>query len=127
MLRRHRRRLKPLLLDQRVIAGLGNIYTDEALFRAGLHPLTASDTLGPPQIAALQAAIRAVLREAIRYQGTTFDQVYAGGDMQRGWPSTAARISPVRAAARRSATRASASVVRTSARAASRLAADGAS
>jgi formamidopyrimidine-DNA glycosylase len=83
LLRRHRRRLKPLLLDQRVIAGLGNIYTDEALFRAGLHPLTASDTLRPPQIAALHAAIRAVLREAIRYQGTTFDQVYAGGDMQR--------------------------------------------
>jgi formamidopyrimidine-DNA glycosylase len=83
LLRQHHRRLKPLLLDQRIIAGLGNIYTDEALFRAGLHPLTGSDRLRPPQIAALHAAIRSVLREAIRYQGTTFDRAYAGGGMQQ--------------------------------------------
>ena len=42
-LRRHHRRLKPLLLDQAFLAGLGNIYTDESLHRARLHPLAASD------------------------------------------------------------------------------------
>jgi formamidopyrimidine-DNA glycosylase len=83
LLRQHHRRLKPLLLDQRVIAGLGNIYTDEALFRAGLHPLARSDRLTPPQVAALHAAIRSVLRQAIIYQGTTFDHAYAGGGMQQ--------------------------------------------
>jgi formamidopyrimidine-DNA glycosylase len=77
------RQLKPLLLDQAVIAGLGNIYTDEALFRAGLHPTLRSDTLTPDEIARLHAAIRGVLREAIRYHGTSIDWIYPGGWMQR--------------------------------------------
>ncbi len=77
------RRLKPLLLDQRVIAGLGNIYTDEALFRAGLHPLSVSDRLSIEQVRRLHGAIRRVLREAIRRHGTTIDWIYPGGWMQR--------------------------------------------
>lgn len=77
-----RRRLKPLLLDQRVIAGLGNIYTDEALFRAGLHPLTPSDAVDVPRCRALWRAIRAVLREGIRRNGASLDWVYPGGRMQ---------------------------------------------
>lgn len=83
LLRHRRRQLKPLLLDQTVIAGLGNIYTDEALFRAGLHPLTRSDTLRPAQIRRLHQAIRSVLRLAIRNHGTTLDWIYPGGWMQR--------------------------------------------
>ncbi len=79
---RRARLLKPLLLDQSVIAGLGNIYADEALFRAGLHPLARSNRLSVPQVSALYAAIRAALREGIRRQGTSFDWVYAGGGMQ---------------------------------------------
>jgi formamidopyrimidine-DNA glycosylase len=82
-LRDHRRALKPLLLDQGFIAGVGNIYADEALHRAGLHPRTRSDRLTPAQARALWRAIRAVLREAIRWNGTTFDAVYGDGGFQR--------------------------------------------
>lgn len=77
------RQLKPLLLDQSVVAGLGNIYVDEALFQAELHPLTRSDELTPAQIRRLRNEIRAVLRKAIRHQGTSFDSVYPSGGMER--------------------------------------------
>jgi len=77
------RQLKPLLLDQSVIAGLGNIYADESLFRAGLHPLLRSNRLGKAQITALHEAIRHVLRKAIRHCGTSFDRAYLGGSMQK--------------------------------------------
>lgn len=77
------RQLKPLLLDQSVIAGLGNIYADESLFRAGLHPLRRSNQLGEAQVATLHEAIRHVLRKAIRYCGTSFDRAYLGGSMQK--------------------------------------------
>jgi formamidopyrimidine-DNA glycosylase len=83
LLRSRRRQLKPLLLDQSVIAGLGNIYTDEALFRARLHPLTRADQLDDRQIRRLHRAIRAVLCEAIRRHGTTIDWIYPGGWMQK--------------------------------------------
>jgi formamidopyrimidine-DNA glycosylase len=82
-LRARRRQLKPLLLDQTVIAGLGNIYTDEALFRAGLHPLTRADRLNDEHVRRLHAAIREVLRLAIRSHGTSLDWIYPGGWMQR--------------------------------------------
>lgn len=71
-----RARLKPLLLDQRVVAGLGNIYTDEALFRARLDPRTPAAGLGPSALDALCAAIRAVLTEAIAAQGSSIDASY---------------------------------------------------
>lgn len=66
-----RARLKPLLLDQRFLAGLGNIYADEALFRARLHPLRRSDTLVPEEVARLHEGILEALREGIRHRGTT--------------------------------------------------------
>lgn len=81
-LRARRRQLKPLLLDQRVIAGLGNIYTDESLFRARLHPLLRSDRLSDRQVGDLHRAIRNVLRRAIQLQGTTIDWIYPSGRMQ---------------------------------------------
>ncbi len=68
-----RRRLKPLLLDQSFIAGLGNIYTDEALFHARLHPRRSADSLSPEEQVRLHAAIRHVLHRAIARRGTTFD------------------------------------------------------
>jgi formamidopyrimidine-DNA glycosylase len=83
LLRRRRRQLKPLLLDQSVIAGLGNIYTDEALFRARLHPLTCSAALTPAEVHRLHQAIRGVLRLAIGNHGTSLDWIYPGGWMQR--------------------------------------------
>ncbi len=75
-LRARRRALKPLLLDQTFLAGLGNIYVDEALFRAGLHPLRRSDRLDARAAERLAAAIRAVLAEAIRREGSSFDTFY---------------------------------------------------
>lgn len=78
---RHRQ-LKPLLLDQSIIAGLGNIYTDEALFMAGLHPLTISDQLTFQQVSRLLDSIRQVLTEGIRRNGASIDWVYRGGDFQ---------------------------------------------
>lgn len=81
-LQSRRRQLKPLLLDQSFIAGLGNIYTDEALFLAGLHPLTVSDQLSIPQAGQLLSAIRLVLTEGIRRNGASIDWVYRGGDFQ---------------------------------------------
>jgi len=82
-LRDHRRALKSLLLDQSFVAGVGNIYADEVLHRAGLHPRLRADRVTPAQARALWRAVRAVLREAIRWNGTTFDQVYGEGDFQR--------------------------------------------
>jgi formamidopyrimidine-DNA glycosylase len=66
------RQMKPLLLDQTVIAGIGNIYADESLFRAGIHPLRRAETLTPEEIARLHAAIREVLELGIEHGGTTF-------------------------------------------------------
>lgn len=63
--------LKPLLLNQSVVAGLGNIYVDEALWEAGLHPLRSADTLNEAEINALRNAIRKVLRRAIGAGGTS--------------------------------------------------------
>lgn len=63
--------LKPLLLNQRFLAGLGNIYTDEALFIAGLHPQRRADTLNPKEIKRLYEAIRLVLEEGLKDGGTT--------------------------------------------------------
>lgn len=76
------RQIKPLLLDQHFIAGMGNIYTDEALYLAGIHPLTKSDTLNRNQVELLYKAIRTVLQEGILRNGSSIDWVYRGGDFQ---------------------------------------------
>ncbi|MDM8544791.1 bifunctional DNA-formamidopyrimidine glycosylase/DNA-(apurinic or apyrimidinic site) lyase [Desulfococcaceae bacterium HSG9] len=66
-----RRMLKPLLLDQTVIAGLGNIYVDEALWQARLHPHNLGSELNMTQIRSLHRAIRKVLRLGLHNKGTT--------------------------------------------------------
>ena len=65
-------KLKSVLLDQRLVAGLGNIYVDEALFRARLHPERAASGLAEQEVRRLHHAIRAVLREGLAHRGTTF-------------------------------------------------------
>lgn len=75
-LRAKKRQLKPLLLDQTFVAGLGNIYVDESLFRARLHPLASSASVSAVQSRALHASIRAVLAEAIEREGSSFDVFY---------------------------------------------------
>jgi len=82
MLQVRSRQIKPLLMDQRFLAGLGNIYTDEALFSAGIHPLRRSDTLTQPEAERLLAAIREVLQKGILAKGASIDWVYRGGDFQ---------------------------------------------
>ena len=76
------RQLKPLLLDQTFLAGLGNIYVDEALNLAKLHPLSPSNTLTEAQAARLLDGIRIVLQEGILRNGASIDWVYRGGDFQ---------------------------------------------
>ena len=70
-LRSRRARLKTLLLDQAFLRGLGNIYADEALFRARLHPLRSAAGVGPRKARGLHRAIQAVLRDAIDAGGTS--------------------------------------------------------
>jgi formamidopyrimidine-DNA glycosylase len=65
--------IKSALLDQRVVAGVGNIYADEALFSAGIHPLRRSDTLNPAELRALHQGIVSVLTLAIEHGGTSFN------------------------------------------------------
>jgi formamidopyrimidine-DNA glycosylase len=74
------RAIKNALLDQHVIAGLGNIYVDESLFEAGIHPLAPSNTLTLAQIRRLNRAIKLTLRRALRHRGSTLrDYVDAAG------------------------------------------------
>ncbi len=63
--------IKSLLLDQRLIAGIGNIYADEALFHARIHPLRPGGSLQPAELEALVTAIRTVIRQALAEMGTT--------------------------------------------------------
>ena len=65
------RAIKNALMDQRVVAGLGNIYVDESLFAAGIHPLAPANELSPDQIARLNRAIKTTLRRALRHRGST--------------------------------------------------------
>lgn len=66
-----KRQIKALLMDQKSIAGLGNIYCDESLHASAIHPLTRADRLGENQAADLLRAIKSVLRRAIRSKGST--------------------------------------------------------
>ena len=77
-----RRQLKPLLLDQSFIAGIGNIYADEALHKAGLHPQTLANTLSAEKVTKLWQSIRDVLQLGIERNGASIDWVYRGGDFQ---------------------------------------------
>ena len=75
--------VKAAILDQRTVAGLGNIYADEALWHAGIHPLRPAGGLSEDDVAALRRGIRTALRRGIRRQGADLgDGTYAGGRMQ---------------------------------------------
>jgi formamidopyrimidine-DNA glycosylase len=68
-----RRPIKALLLDQTRLAGLGNIYADESLFKSGIRPTTIANSLGPKRTARLHKAIQSILAKAIQACGTTVD------------------------------------------------------
>src|SRR5439155_15855941 len=76
-LERRASKLKPLLMDQRFVSGLGNIYSDEVLFAAGLRHDRMSNTLSSQEVRRLYRAMREVVQDAIRFRGTTLeDEAY---------------------------------------------------
>lgn len=83
LLSRTTRAIKNALLDQSVLAGLGNIYVDESLFAAAIHPLAPADTLSAEQIGRLNRAIKTTLRRALRHRGSTLRD-YRDGDGNPG-------------------------------------------
>ena len=84
-LKQRRGALKPLLLDQRFIAGVGNIYADESLFLAGLHPKCLAQTLTEADALRLHTTICRVLLDGIAANGASFDWVYPGGNYQENF------------------------------------------
>src|SRR5579864_372237 len=78
-----RARVKALLLDQRVLRGIGNIYADESLFRARLHPARIAANLTKKQLVALHGAVRQVLADAIRFRGSSISD-YVDSEGHRG-------------------------------------------
>jgi formamidopyrimidine-DNA glycosylase len=84
-LRRRRTGVKRALLDQGLVSGIGNIYADEALWRARLHYARPTETLRRPEVDLLLAAVRQVLREALGQGGTSFDSLYVDVNGQSGY------------------------------------------
>ena len=82
-LKQRRRMMKPLLMDQRLIAGLGNIYVDEALWQAKIHPKAISITIGKVRCITLCLAIKDILNSAIKSKGTTIID-YSYGSNEKG-------------------------------------------
>ncbi len=84
-LRRRRTGVKRALLDQSLVSGIGNIYADEALWRARLHFARPTETLRPAEIERLLTAVRVVLHEALGAGGTSFDALYVNVNGQSGY------------------------------------------
>lgn len=78
-------KIKSLLLDQKVVSGLGNIYVDEALFVAGIRPQRPGCTLSEEEVKKLHQAIRQVLEESIKHRGTTFRDYRDGFNLPGGF------------------------------------------
>ena len=91
LLENRRGALKPLLLNQKVLCGLGNIYVDEALHRARIHPLTEAARLSRARLSRLHRAISEVLAEALAAGGSSISD-YVDAEGRRGWFQTAHRV-----------------------------------
>ena len=84
-LRRKKTQVKRALLDQSLISGIGNIYADEALWRARLHWARPTETLRPAEVSRLLEAVREVLTEALKAGGTSFDALYVNVNGESGY------------------------------------------
>ncbi len=84
-LRRRHIEIKRALLDQSLISGVGNIYADEALWRAKLHGARQTDALTAPAVRRLLAHVREVLGEALTAGGTSFDALYVNVNGESGY------------------------------------------
>lgn len=82
-LRNRRTKIKPLLLDQTFVAGIGNIYADEALFMARINPERVASTLTPREVSRLYLAVKSVLEQGIENKGTSIKD-YIDGEGNRG-------------------------------------------
>ncbi|MCB9103524.1 MAG: hypothetical protein H6633_04670 [Anaerolineales bacterium] len=82
LFRKRSGRLKPLLLNQEFIAGIGNIYADESCFIAKIDPRRPVDTLTEAELERLYHAIRQALNAGIMHKGASLDAVYRGGEFQ---------------------------------------------
>ncbi|OBC02214.1 DNA-formamidopyrimidine glycosylase [Mycobacterium sp. 852002-40037_SCH5390672] len=85
VLRRKHSEIKRQLLDQQVVSGIGNIYADEALWRAKLNGVRLSDTLNRKQLTAVLDAAAAVMRDALAKGGTSFDSLYVNVNGESGY------------------------------------------
>jgi formamidopyrimidine-DNA glycosylase len=84
-LARKKTQVKRALLDQSLISGIGNIYADEALWRARLHWARPTETLKPAEVSRLLEAVRDVLTEALKAGGTSFDALYVNVNGESGY------------------------------------------
>jgi formamidopyrimidine-DNA glycosylase len=84
-LRRRRTGIKRALLDQSLISGVGNIYADEALWRARLHWARPTETMRSSEVTRLLTAVREVLTEALTVGGTSFDSLYVNVNGESGY------------------------------------------
>lgn len=84
-LRKKRTALKRALLDQSLVSGIGNIYADEALWRAKLHGLRPTETMRRPELVRLLESVRGVLRDALVAGGTSFDSLYVNVNGESGY------------------------------------------
>ena len=83
-LKKRSSKIKALLLDQSFVAGVGNIYADETLFAAGVHPLTVASRLTTAKIGAIHAHMQEILARAIRLGGSSISD-YVDAEGNRGW------------------------------------------
>ena len=85
VLRRKHSEIKRQLLDQTVVSGIGNIYADEALWRAKVNGARIADTLTRPKLTAVLRAAADVMRDALTQGGTSFDSLYVNVNGQSGY------------------------------------------
>jgi formamidopyrimidine-DNA glycosylase len=85
VLRGKKSAIKRVLLDQSVVSGIGNIYADEALWAAKVHPETPADALSTRTVNTILSAVRAVLERALAEGGTSFDSQYVNVNGQAGY------------------------------------------
>ncbi|MCV7232581.1 DNA-formamidopyrimidine glycosylase [Mycobacterium branderi] len=85
VLRRKHSEIKRQLLDQTVVSGIGNIYADEALWRAKVNGTRLADTLTRPKLTAVLQAAADVMRDALAHGGTSFDSLYVNVNGQSGY------------------------------------------
>jgi len=84
-MRRHQVEVKRLLLDQSLVSGIGNIYADEALWRAGVHPRRRADRLPAATLRRVLAQASAVMAESLAAGGTSFDSLYVDVNGRSGY------------------------------------------